>query len=257
MNINAIPQILIERFASNADAILARFGELVSDEMLKEISLADYGMRAEEAFEELMPIRDLVRIPVPMRGSTREVLELTRWSTPESEPSHVCDREHLKRAFACAALLRSAAEPESANHDYGDNQTLIQLIESVLYLKRGLPEATASFLTWRIPSLAIDDEHRPFFVFGLISIAILLHRDALSTDDLESFVAFVEESERAVRDPMGVCPPEMFPGSFLNETIFNMRHATWRRLAAQVRNCVPESERIAELTRRIESKKRW
>lgn len=252
---DTIPPILIEMFPPYADAILAGSGELVTDDMLEEISRADYGMSAEAHLAALLPIRDEVLIPSPMKWEPKEVLSLVRWSQPEDPawtPGSAGERGHVMRAFCCAALLRAAAEPANVEYFDGENQTLIQLIESTLFLNRGLPGAVGSFLTWRFPRLRADDEERPFFAFGLVALALLVRRDSLAALEIDTLVAFVEQAEAAVRDPMGVCTPDMFEGSFLAGTHFDLRHAAWRSLARRLRSHLPQSERVVALARRIE-----
>jgi hypothetical protein len=191
-----------------------------------------------------------------MPWGAKEVLELVRWSQPEDpewKPGSTGERGHAMRAFCCAALLRAATEPGNEAHFAGENQTLIQLIESALFLNRGLPEAAANFLTWRLPQLRSDDEERPFFAFGLVALTLLLGQRWLAASQIEELVELVERTEAAVRDPMGVCTPDMFEGSFLAATYFNQRHAAWRALAARLRSAMPDSERVVTLARRIET----
>jgi hypothetical protein len=45
----------------------------------------------------------------------------------------------------------------------------------------------------------------------------------------------------------------MFEGSFLAETCYDQQHAAWRALAARLRGCMPDSERVATLAKRIEA----
>jgi hypothetical protein len=253
---NTIPPILVEAFPSNADAALAKAAELVTDDMLDEISRADYGMDADAHLAALLPIRNEVRVPAPMPWEPKEVLALVRWSQPEDpawKPGSTGERGHIMRAFCCAALLRAAAEPENDGYFDGENQTLIQLIESALFLNRELPEAAGSFLTWRIPQLRSDDDERPFFAFGLVALALLLRQPSLAASDIDALVTFVEQAEADVRDPMGVCTPDMFQASFAAGTHHNLRHAAWRALAARLRSRIPDSERVVALTRRIEA----
>jgi hypothetical protein len=254
---DTIPSILIKAFPPYADALLAKCGELVTDDMLEEISRADYGMEADAHLAALVSIRDEVRVPAPLPWQPKEVLELVGWSQPEKpawKPGSTGERGHIMRAFCCAALLRAAAE--SANQGYfgGENQTLIQLIESALILGRGLPEAAGSFLTWRIPLLRTDDDERPFFAFGLVALALSVGQDSLTAHDIDALVDYVDRTETAARDPMGVCTPDMFNGSFLAGTCYDRRHAAWRALAAKLRSRVPDAQRLVASALRIEAK---
>jgi hypothetical protein len=225
--------------------------------MLEEISRADYGMDADEHLAALIPIRGEMRVPTPMHWEPREVLELIRWSQPEDpgwKPGSTGARGHIMRAFCCAALLRAGAEPANVGYLIGENQTVIQLIESALFLSNGLPEATARFLTWRFPQMRSDDDERPFVAFGLVALAVLLGHASLAASDVDALADFVEEAEADIRDPMRVCTADMFRGSFLTATHFNLRHAAWLALAARLKSRRPDSKRLAELIRRIEAR---
>jgi hypothetical protein len=254
--VNMIPPILLDWFPPCGDALLAKCGKLVSDDMLNEISQADYGMDASAHFAALAPIRDTARVPTPMPWEPKEVLEPIRWSQPEDptwKPGSTGERGHVMRAFCCAALLRAAAEPENDGHFSGENETLIQLIYSALILNSGFPEATGSYLTWRIPRMRGDDEERPFFAFGLIALLVLLKPGSLTTSNIDTLVSFVEQAEADVRCPMGDCTPEMIQASFLSWTYHSLRHAAWRALAATMRMRLPDFERVVALARRIEA----
>src|SRR5262249_23084848 len=160
---------------------------------------------------------------------------------------------HIMRAFCCAALLRAAAEPENAGSFEGENETLIQLIDSMLFLNRGLPEAAGSFLTWRMRLLSLDDDTRPFFAFGLVALALLVERKLLSGSHIDTLITFVEQCEEVTADRLGVGVPEMLRGSFLGRSYYNQRHGEWRALAARLRVALPGSERVVALARRIEA----
>lgn len=252
---NPIPAVLVAAFPPDADAILAKSGALVTDDMLEEISRADYGMDADAHLAALLTIRDEARVPTPMTCEPKEVLELVRWSQPDDpawKPGSTGRRGHAMRAFCCAALLRAGAESANDGYFFGENATLIQLIESALFLGNGLSDAAGCFLTWHLPRLSPDDEERPFFAFGLAAIGLLHRPRAFSPTDIEAAVAFVERAEWAVRDPMGVCTVDMFEGSFLSVTCYDLRHAAWRALAGRLRLLFSNNDRVAAFARRIE-----
>src|SRR5437667_4516329 len=80
----AVPPVLRDAFPPRPDELLARVSALVTDEMLLEISEADYGMDADKHLAALRGIRDLVRLPSPLEWEPVEVLELERWSDPDN-----------------------------------------------------------------------------------------------------------------------------------------------------------------------------
>lgn len=248
--------ILIEAFPPDGDALLSTSAKLITGDMLEEISRADYGMDADAHLAALRAIRDEARLPSPLRWEPKEVLALVRWSQPDDpnwKPGSTGQRGHIMRAFCCSALLRAAADPSNDGFFDGENQTLIQLIDSALFLNRGLPEAAGRFLTWRLPQLRSDDPERPFFAFGLVAIALLLNPRSPKPSDIDALISFVEGAEAEARDLMRVRPPNMIEDSFLAGTFFDQRHSVWRALATRLRLRMSDSERVVGLARRIEA----
>lgn len=231
-----LPAALERAFPPSADALLhlARAG--VDDSMLREIARADYGMDEAGHLAALRPIRDHGIVPVPMGWEPKEVLELIRWSQPEDpgwKPGSTGERGHRMRAFACAALLRAAAEPPNDGYFGGENSTLAQVIESALELGPEVQEAAARFLTWRTPGMGEDDE-RPFFAFGLLALAVLLRAGRLSDDDLAAAARWVLAEEAAERAALGAALPPNAEEWLLGLTFFNSRDTVWRRLAGRI-----------------------
>ena len=74
---------LLERFDPEPDGLLDSISAYIDDEMLKEISLADYGDDAPEHLTALRTLRDAGIFPAKMVWVPGEVLELIRWSEPE------------------------------------------------------------------------------------------------------------------------------------------------------------------------------
>src|ERR1700677_4871866 len=125
-----IPAELIAAFPPSADLLLDLARRQTDDAMLMEIARADYGYLADTMLAELRPIRDKGIIPAPMDWQLQEVLSLTRNSNPEVpdlppfEPGPAGRRGHLIRVFACAVLLRAAADPANKDIDPADDLTL-------------------------------------------------------------------------------------------------------------------------------------
>ena len=249
-----IPTILTDAFPPESEGLLVACAAMMTDDLLAEISRADYGMDETTHFEDLRVIREYGVRPGRMAGGTQEVLELTRWSQPdEPTPQHRFSamQGHIMRAFSCAALLRAGGDP--ANHDYlcGENQSLVTLIDSATTIASGLPEAAARFLTWRIPRL-VNDEERPLFAFGLVALAILYAPRLWSSAEVDEMTQFIERAEADVRDPMGVCTTDMLgDASLLDLTRFGQRHNVWQQLATRLLSADGVTRRLAALLRRI------
>ena len=234
---------------------------MVTDDMLVEISEVDYGTDADEHLAALHKIRDSGRPLSPLEWKPLEVLELMRWSEPdEPEPNNRSSgqRGHIMRAFCCAALLRAAADPVNKCQLFVDsqNEALGPLIDSAVSIDRGLPAAAASFLTWGIDCLDEAEELRPFFGFGLLALALLSAPGRFSESDADELVAFIERAEICARNPPEAYKPHfdfIVGSSFLQFTVYNQRHSTWRSLAARLRSGFPDWGGLAAMARRIEA----
>jgi hypothetical protein len=109
------------------------------------------------------------------------------------------------RAFACAVLLRAAAEPENEEELFTQSQdsTLAQCLSSGKVLGPEVLEALAQFLTWRIPRMAYSCHDALVFPLGLLVVAINLHGGRLEEQVLvqtaECFLADVAALRPACR----------------------------------------------------------
>jgi hypothetical protein len=253
-----LPSAVLAAFPPSSDALLICLCELVTDDMLEEISAADYGMNAAENLVALKEIRDLARIPCSLDLVPLEVLELVRWSTPGSHRAQgtVDRRGHLMRAFCCAVLLRAAVDPENRGKTFtaSENQTIAALVDSAVILQRPVLHAAAGFITWRIEGMKETDELRPFFAFGLLALAALAEPEIFPVAEIAALAAFVERTEMSLRDPTGSCTLDMLPGSFLSLTDFTAKHALWRALAATIESRFSHSKRICDLARRVKAR---
>jgi hypothetical protein len=174
----------------------ARAPSRVSREMIHEIALNDRGEDAE--IHELAILKQLA--PAPPLGLLPwhpvEVLELQRWCKSDSA------RDHFKRLFACAILLRNVAfvgnEDRKAEYFVGTSAaTVIQLVRSSIALGSEASRLTLGFLLW----LHGKQNHpvlRPFVSFGVLLLQI--HEGLTS---LLEICAWVEEDEKVAREELG------------------------------------------------------
>lgn len=234
-----IPPELTAAFPPSPDALLHATRSRVDDGMLREIAEADYGMDFDAHLAALGPIRDQGAVPAPMGWEPKEVLELIRWSEPDDpawKPGSTGTRGHEMRAFACAALLRAAAEPLNRGYFDGENSTLAQLLASALVLGPEAQEAAARFLAWRAPSMdpELEGEERPFFAFGLLVLAVVLRRGRLSDQALAAAAAWARAEEAAAADALPEGLKRADTPWLLRLTYFDLRHSVWRALAARL-----------------------
>lgn len=227
---------------ADAAPLMQALADRVDDGMLREIAEADYGRDVEAHLAALRGIRDSGRVPHPLPWEPREVLELTRWSDPDNPawcPGDLRLRAHWMRAFACAALLRAfggsedetpGSGPMRASSDLeGQNQTLIQLIDSLEVLDTGLDRAAASFLLWLLGRLPDDEpEEHPFFGLGLLWLALRM-TPPVEDAPLVALMDWISEREDAVggrwRQQLGVGAHGRW---LLGNTTYTQRHDAWR-----------------------------
>ena len=153
---------LLNQFEPEPDILLREISKYVTDEMLEQISLADYGLRVDEHMVALRQVRDTGTFPQEMYWCPMEVLELTRWSEPddhERNAGRMGEFGHWMRAFSCAAILRAEHEPYNYLYNNGcTDSTIIQLIFSLRALPVDLSSHALKHLSWLL--LRIDPEGR-------------------------------------------------------------------------------------------------
>ncbi len=94
------------------------------------------------------------------------------------------------RVFACAVLLRADAE---GSQDIGVEATLAHCPSSAKALGEEMSEAAASFLTWRIPTMASTE--RWLFSLGLLIVAMRFLGNAVNEHTLGEVVAWFLDEE--------------------------------------------------------------
>jgi len=165
---------LLNSFEPDADVLLRNIATHIDDEMLRWISMADYGKRHEEHMVALRQVRDNGLFPDRHYWCPMEVLELVRWSEPEDaewEPGRWGpggEAGHWIRAFSCAGILR--AEHEPYNYLYNDgstNSTVIQLIWSLKSLPVNFSAEAVRDLSWLLLHSDPEGQHDQVRVYGV------------------------------------------------------------------------------------------
>ena len=236
---------------ADADALLRRLSRDIDDAMLVEMAAADYGWAADLNLLHLRHVRDEGVLPVPLELEPREVLELIRWSEPDQfgwRPGGVGTRGHRMRAFACAALLRSAGEPTNAGRNQGDEATLIQLIDSHTRLGGSFEVEAAALMAWLIGRCT----HTPYeddlslFGVGLLWFTLGLPRP-LDITAIVELCQWIVATGRAASGRLGERPAG--DGWLLRWWGSGQRDASWRRLG--------EALAALDLGPRSDEARRW
>ena len=234
-----IPPSVISAFPPSPDLLLDRTRRRIDDAMLMEIARADYGQRADEMFAALRPIRDQGIIPFPMEGMLFEVLELTQYCRPETperppfEPGPTGIRGHHTRLFACAVLMRAAAELENPAND----TTLAACLASAKALGNEMSETVARFLTWRLSRPGYSRTVR-FELLALLVCGIRFQEQVtqIVVGDVAESVLAGESLDRS-EFAWNAADPE--------PVAFSLQQGDWRPMLAELRiaaEAMPEGE---------------
>ena len=215
---------ILEKLNPAPDALLDVLIPLVDDAMLKDMAQADYGQDAVEHLTQLYRVRDEHLLVTEDLWCPHEVLALTRWHEPdqhlaESDPDY--RRQHIMRAFACAALLQS----------YDNHDTLAQLLASLAVLGRPLQEAALRFIAWRVQNvLPYGETDHPFSVLALL-ILVLQTQGDLTVAELEALIDYLYVVEAEAREDWKVQYP-LAP--WLIGLDWHQRREVWQRLGREI-----------------------
>lgn len=245
---------LLERMEPSSSALLDWLRPEISPSLLEVIAQADYGMDEEAHLVALQSIHCTGIVPPRLEWVPGEVLELIRWSVPE-DPSWKPGLEgldgHRIRAFSCAILLIAAARPE--NCDGGENQTLVSLIDSTRVLGSEARRHTRSLVAWRIRETELEADDRPFFTFAILLLTVFLGGGEDPERELTALADEVVAEEANARKSRG-CRDDLPDDWLLGITFFDLRHALWRKLAAEAANQIPSEKarmKFEEILRRL------
>ena len=229
-----IPLAILETFSPSPDALWNKMRPAIDNQMLRDIAMADYGNRADEACNQLRVIRDRGELPQPLPSQLDEVLQLTRWcdldrpEKPPFAPGPTGQKGHLTRLFACAILLRAADTPACLYcHDSYDS-TIAQALQSSKALGHDFSQALGQYLAWR-PSQNEPLGEQSYSVLGLL-ILLLRTQPGQGSEPLVEHLAEVlkrhDELVQAINGPLDStdpCPSD-----------FSIQQGFWKPLAKEL-----------------------
>ncbi len=231
-----ITAALLDRLDPDAGALPALLAAEVDDAMLDEMAEADRGEGAVAHRAALAVIRDELRVPAPLGFTPLEVLELKRWSEPDDprwrESDAASRRGHVMRAFCCTALIAAGADPANPYGFDSEPDTLAQLVASLRALGEPFEVAGLRFLAWRLASLGLEVEERPFYCLALLLLALEARRD-LASAEIAGLVAALMAEEAAVRSGGWAFPPAE-SRDWLLGLLHGQRKDVWRALASRL-----------------------
>jgi hypothetical protein len=179
---------ILNRFEPESEGLLREISKHISDDMLEEIAAADYGERADEHLVALRQVRDSGTFPEAMYWCPMEVLELTRWSEPDTpcgRPTEAVKRGHWMRAFSCAAILRAEHEPYNYLYNNGCiHSTIIQLILSLRALPLDFTPHAVKFFAWLLLHSDPEGQDEQVCAYGIGLLWFALHLASPVPDEM-------------------------------------------------------------------------
>lgn len=178
---------LLESLRPDQHALFQAISRHITDDMLDEISRADYGQDAEKHLQALRRLRDTGDFIQPMHWYPCEALELIRSSQPDDplwRPGSTGTRGHWMRAFASAALLRALGPPWNYQGDAAKpSYNLIQLICSLRAFPIDLTLEAVRMVAWLMLRSDLEESDPQPVYFGVGLLWLALHLAAGPTDD--------------------------------------------------------------------------
>lgn len=174
-----------------------------------------------------------------------EILEFSRFAEPDAAQSSIRPspgtRGHWARAFACAVLLRSYADPEVRSTTAGNfDDAIIQLIESVRCLDAGLEPETMAELAWFITRAdgdrfvdKVDHDQTAFAGIGILSLAVG-SKNMVSQDSVMKLTDWLIAEEKRAFDERGESVGD-FPTHWLfRTTFFDSNREKWMAVGSKL-----------------------
>ncbi|MGA3346100.1 MAG: hypothetical protein ABSC76_14655 [Terracidiphilus sp.] len=162
---------LLNRFEPESEGLLREVSKHISNNMLEEIAAADYGEEKVEHLAALQQVRDTGTFPEEkMPWFPMEVLELTRWSepdTPSGRPTDAIERGHWMRAFSCTAILRATREPWNYGDGLSTDKTTIKLILSLRVLPVDFTPQAVKSLAWLLLNSEPEGQDEQVCAYGI------------------------------------------------------------------------------------------
>jgi hypothetical protein len=191
-------RVFLNSLEPDQDSLFLELSKHITDEMLVQIALADYGRDQDQHLAPLRLLRDQRIFVGPMYWYPCEVLELVRYSEPDGSPASDRMRDHWIRAFASAALLRARNEPWNYTADGANPSfTLIQLLNSLEVLPIDFAPNAVRLLAWMMLHSDLDGTDAQPIYYGVALLWLTLKNGVPSFDqnliDLAEWIVRHEE----------------------------------------------------------------
>lgn len=181
----------------NQDAFFLELCTHITDDMLAQIALADYGRDQDKHLAPLHLLRDHHFFVAPIHWYPCEVLELVRNSEPNGSTASDRTRGHWIRAFASVALLRARNEPWNYTADGANPSfTLIQLLNSLEALPIDFETNAVRLLAWIMFHSDLDGADAQPIYYGVALLWLTLKSRVPAADqDLINLAEWIVRRE--------------------------------------------------------------
>lgn len=191
-------RVFLSSLEPDQDSLLSAISKHITDDMLAQIAMADYGLDRDQHLAPLRLLRDTGTFVVSMQWYPCEVLELVRNSKPDGSPASDQVRDHWIRAFASAALLRAMDEPWNYKGDAANPSfTLIQLLNSLEALPVDLAQEAVRLIAWKMLHSHLEGPDAQPIYYGIALLWLTLQGSTPASDqgliDLAEWIVRREE----------------------------------------------------------------
>jgi len=199
---------VLDAFAPNAYGLVRRISRRISDRLLDNIAVADYGHDADAHYAAIRKVRDGGPIDAPLLWVPKEALELRRWTEPDAVNRSGREGElaglegHWVRAFSCAVLMKAYGDPETGPLVDGESATCVQLIESCAALDEDVSREAMGALAWLLPRAKRDWGERNYVGIALLYVALKSKID-VAPEMLEALARWLIAEEGELFDVFG------------------------------------------------------
>lgn len=191
--------VFLSSLEPDQDSLLSRLSKHITDDMLGEIALADYGCDQEQHLKPLRLLRDQGGFSQPMHWYPCEVLELIRNSEPDGRSTQDRVRGHWIRAFASSALLRAMNEPWNYAGSAEPSYTLIQLLNSLESLPVDFRPDAIRLLAWMMLHSDLDGTETQPIHYGVALLWLMLRANIPVPDqDLNELAEWIVRREAEI-----------------------------------------------------------
>jgi hypothetical protein len=162
-------RVFLNSIEPDQDSLLSAVSKHITDDMLAEIAMADYGRDQEKHLAPLRLLRDKGIFVAPMYWYPCEVLELVS-SAPDRGPEPDRQRYYWIPAFANAALLRAMHQPWNYCGGARPSFMLIHLVDSIERLPINFAPNAVRLIAWLMLHSDLDgmDEQPIYYGVALL-----------------------------------------------------------------------------------------